>query len=383
MKMKLHLEALEDRRTLSSWSVEVLDTKNLVSPQVENQMAAAAHLVMWDLYRHLEWKGTLDLRIDVQPNDPRGPDGMAYSILQVMAGNKNATIYEMRTGIDPMPNNPDLGMTIQVGRDGTVKFLGMKAYFDPNPAPFIPANVPSGYVDFIGVLNHEIGHSLGFNGTAEFTRYVTTDRNGYRYFNGPETVKLLGQPLPLTTMGSTHYGNYKLPNNPVTTGLMNEWGHYDGNRLDWGKLDFAVLRDVGLGPNLLDGLPITDKIDRIMPRLAVSGSSVKENMPAGTFVTTVSTNYGSTNYTFRLCPVGDVGSFRIVGNTLVTTKSFNYNSRNIYQIYVSMIDKDGVRTDSQFNIRITRNPVSVNVAIMSVAAEPIYVGSNPKFRRAS
>jgi hypothetical protein len=352
MKTRLGLEQLEDRKNFSAWSVQVLDSQNLISPQVENQMRAAGNYVMSELNLHVSWKGTLDMLINVVPPTPEY-DGFTPSILQVMGGGKNATIYEMQTGIDPMPNSPDLGMTVFMGWDGTVKLYGMKAYFDPDPAPYVPANVPGGSFDFIGVLAHECAHSIAFQaGTVDFNRYITVDQVGNRFFNGPETVRLLGRSLPLTTMGSTHYGNGRLSNGVVYSGLMYEWGNYGGNRLSWGKLDFAVLKDVGINVINTNGLPLVDKMDSQSPRLVTGiNSTIKENRAPGTFVTIVTTTLGS-NYRFEIVAGADSSNFRISGNTLITTTSFDFETKTSYQIFVRIFDRDGSWVYGKVNVRV-------------------------------
>lgn len=351
MKVRLGMEQLEDRRTLSSWSVKVLDTQNLIPTSVENQMKDAGWYVMWELDQRVSWKGTLDMVINVCPNDPNH-DGSMNAVLQVMAGGKNATIYEMQTGIDPMPNNPDLGVNVFVGRDGTVKVYGMSAYFDPNPGPYTPADVPGGYFDVIGVFAHECAHGLAFQaGTTDFNRYMTFDSSGNRFFNGPETMRLLGRPLPLTRMGSTHYGNGALPDNPINSGLMYEWGNFAGNRLNWGKLDFAVLKDVGINVKNTQGLPFLDTMDSQLPRLVAFTTAISENRPAGTLVTEINTTRGP-NYTFQLASTFDGGSFRLDGNKLVTTMSFDYEQSRVRTVYVRMTDSDGQWIAGRLDIRI-------------------------------
>ena len=347
--MRLQIERLEDRTVFSAYTVQVLDTKNLIPATVEDQMRAAGDYVMKTLANHISWKGTVDLQVNVQPPRP-DQDGITPAIMQVTPDRRNATIYEMQTGVDLYPTRPDCGMTVFLGTDGTVKLYGMKAYFDPDPVEFVPANVPNGYFDFIGVLNHEVAHALAFQGTTEFTRYLTTV-NGYNYFNGPETVKTLGRPLPMSTFGGTHYGNGLLPDNPITTGLMYQWGNYAGNRLDWGTLDYAVLRDVGLTTKNLAGIPLVDRIDTTMPRLVTSQSNVDENLPVGTVVTTLSTNLGS-NYTFEIVAGLDASSFWISGRTLLTGRVFDYEDRTSFKIIVRSIDTSGVWTDTRLTIRV-------------------------------
>ena len=349
-RVSLDCERLEDRRVLSAYTVEILDRQNLVPLQVENQMRAAADFTMRNLDRFISWKGTLDLRIDVQPPHP-GQDGFTPAILQVMPNGKNATVLEMQTGVDPYPTSPDIGMTVFLGNDGTVKVYGMKFYFDPQPMTYKPANVPNGHCDFIGVLTHEVAHGIGFQfGTSDFTRHVTTVK-GLNYFNGPETVKLLGQPLPMTTRGGTHYGNTNLPNNPIHSGLMFEWGNYAGNRLDIGKLDLAVLKDVGLTIKTTEGLPLVDVIDAQAPRLALSQTYVYENVPVGTRVSSLGTTRGSTGYSFQLVGNGwDNSLFRVVGNTIVTNSSIDYETKSFYTLQVRIIDTKGVWTDNLLKI---------------------------------
>lgn len=354
MKTLLSIEKLQDRRVLSAWTVNVDDPHDLVPTSVEDQMRAAGQFVMRKLETHLSWKGTLDLAINVRHNWPQY-DGIMPAILQVLPGGRNATIQEMQTGVDPMPRHPDIGTTVHVAYDGTVKLYGMRAYFDPNPVQYVPANVPQGHFDFIGVLDHEVAHGLGFHGgTTDFSRWVTTDRNGHQFFNGPETVRALGRPLPMSTFGGTHYGNHLLPDNPIRSGLMYQWGNYAGNRLDWGRLDFAVLKDLGITVKSVAGLPLVDVIDVHMPRLVVQTSAVNENVPVGTVVTTVSTNRGS-DYTFQMVVAQD-SAFRVVGNTIVTNKALDYEIKNNYSITVRMIDRAGVWTHSMLNIRVMDLP---------------------------
>lgn len=351
MKKALGFESLEGRRVLSAWTVEILDQKNLVPTQVESQMRSAANYVMGLFNRHITWRGTLDIRLDVQ--SPMAPhDGFTPAILQVVPGGKNATISEMQTGVDIYPNYPDAGMVVYLGNDGTVKLYGMKVYFDPNPMEFVQANVPQGHFDFIGVLTHEIAHGLGFQwGTTDFAKFGTKIGD-YSYFNGPETVKTLGRPLPMTANGSgTHYGNSRLADNPFKMGLMYEWGNYAGNRLDIGRLDLAVFRDLGLATKNLEGLPLVDRIDSQAPRLTASRYDLNENLPAGTTVATLGTNLGL-DYTFQIVSGWDSRSFRISGTTLVAGESFDYESKSSYTIYVRTTDRHGVWVYSRMDIRV-------------------------------
>jgi hypothetical protein len=314
---------------------------------------------MQNINNFVSWKGTLDMRIDILPPNPKFADGAAWAIMSGTPDWRNATIQEMQTGVDPYPNDPDIGFFLQLGNDNTVKIYGMPAFFDPQPMTYKPANVPNGSIDFISVVTHEAFHGLGFSGYSDFNRHVTVV-NGLAYFNGPETVKLLGQSLPLSPRGGTHYGNTDLPNNPIQSGLNYEWGVYAGNRLNIGKLDLAVLKDVGLTVKTTEGLPLVDRIDAQAPRIVMSQTHVYENVPVGTRVATMSTTVaghlfvaapGLPGYTYQL--VGnawDNASFRVVGNTIVTNSSIDYETKRYHTLQVRTIDPKGIWTDSPIRI---------------------------------
>ena len=71
--------------------------------------------------------------------------------------------YEMLTGIDRQPLSADVGMTIYLGDDGQIRNYGLPVWFDPNPMDYVPANVPSGKFDYIGVFFHEVLSRDGFS----------------------------------------------------------------------------------------------------------------------------------------------------------------------------------------------------------------------------
>lgn len=348
--MRLHLESLEDRRALAAYTTRVLDPDNLVSADVESKMLANLEYAMRNASNFVSWKGTLDAQVRVRPMMSGYEGGVASSIDSDMPGNRSGTVYEMLTGTDPNGSLPDLGADFWVARDGTVKVYGMSPWYDPAPSGYVPADVPAGSFDFVGVLTHELFHGFGFRQTVDFTKYVTTV-NGNPYFNGPNTVALLGRSLPMAP-NATHYGNTGLPDNPVGTGLMFQWGNYGGNRLDIGKLDLAILKDLGHTIRNTDGLPLVDVIDSVMPKMRLTNTVVSENLPPGSFFGMV-TPAGPGNFSFSL-PQGlrDNGSFRIVGNNIVTNAQIDYETKNSYTIEVRNTDPAGVWTHRVFTIGV-------------------------------
>lgn len=374
--MKLHIESLEDRRALAAYTVRVLDPNNLVPADVESKMLANLDYAMRNASNFISWKGVLDAQVRVRPMMSGFEGGVFSSIDSDMPGNRSGTVYEMLTGIDPNGSAPDLGADVWLAKDGTVKVYGMSAWYDPDPSFYVPANVPAGSFDFVGVLTHELFHGFGFRQTVEFTRYATTV-NGNRYFNGPNTLALLGRSLPMAP-GATHYGNTSLPDNPIGTGLMFQWGNYWGNRLDIGKLDLAILKDVGLTVKNMDGLPLVDRIDNRMPQTSLTSTVVSENLPPGTSFGMVMAA-GDGNFSFSL-PQGlrDNGSFRILGGNLVTNIQIDYETKNSYTIEVRSTDSEGVWTHRVFTINVRNmddTPRLMVPAKISVSSTSIGLGS--------
>ncbi|MFO1001424.1 MAG: fibrinogen-like YCDxxxxGGGW domain-containing protein [Planctomycetaceae bacterium] len=92
--------------------------------------------------------------------------------------------------------------------------------------------------------------------------------------------------------------------------------------------------------------------------IALSASVVAENQPSGTTVGTFSTSdpdAGNT-FTYTLVPIpgnSDDTRFTIVGNTLETNASFNFEGQPSYTIRVRSADQNGLFTESDFTIQVT------------------------------
>lgn len=159
----------------------------------------------------------------------------------------------LRYGDAPRP-----GGDIEIGVEPA--FLQNVLWFDPSPAerhtPAVP--VPAGRVDAYSALLHELGHAFFWNGfrnpvtgsllgaeQSVFDSLVTIEPGGQPFFNGPNTLALLGAPLPLTQGNLYHIGNAGGRGAElVPSQLMNGVEFSFGKRYFLSDLDRAVVSDL-------------------------------------------------------------------------------------------------------------------------------------------
>lgn len=200
--------------------------------------------------------------------------------------------HELRTGVDP--NGSELDARFNFGLD----YLRNELWFDPDPFSR-SAPVPQDRTDAMGILLHEFGHAIAYNGWADgqgippvdfwspFDRWMQPGEP--TLFAGPASVAVWGSLPDLTTNNIMHWGNAEardasapakpaaiqwrngLPVPPMACGdllsisqpdsllkgapppgllseLMNGVVIFRGERYDISALDLGVLEDVGL-PN--------------------------------------------------------------------------------------------------------------------------------------
>jgi hypothetical protein len=92
-------------------------------------------------------------------------------------------------------------------------------------------------------------------------RDLVIENPGLSFFVGEKTSALYGGDLPLAASYGDHYGNTEYSENRVPSGLMFQWGNYYGNRLDIGRIDLAILEDLGYSIISYENLPLFDLID--------------------------------------------------------------------------------------------------------------------------
>jgi Ca2+-binding RTX toxin-like protein len=250
----------------NSYTFSVLDAGDLVTATVEAEIARCAQYVIDLVGRYLDWKGTLDFVVEIRPAAEltwSDADGLLPSYTQIAwngAGWTNLTLAEALTGFDADPGRFDAGCTIYLADDGSIKNYGSPVWFDPDPRFGVDPAVPAGTHDFVGIYTHEIFHSLGFNTHTDQWRAQIFDDGERAYFNGANAAYWYGGRIPFAR-GTDHYGFSADPAVGISRGLMFEWGNYERNRLDIGRIDLAILADLGLDVKSYDGLSLFELLD--------------------------------------------------------------------------------------------------------------------------
>ena len=254
----------------------------LIDSTTEKNITQAATYVGNLLDRYIVWKGILDIEVQVKPASAltwSTANGLLPALGQITwtgSGYTNSTLEECLTGVDANTKLPDAGCTIYLASDGTIRNYGSPVWFDPNPQFDVKPDLPKGYFDFIGVLTHEIFHCLGFYGATDQWKKLVVKDGTQAYFDGPITKSLLGGFIPLSPSdNSDHYGNIALATNNAPRGLMWQYGNYELNRLDIGRVDLAVLQDLGHQIKTYEGLPLFELSDSA-PN--VTGTSSSETL---------------------------------------------------------------------------------------------------------
>jgi len=262
----------------NSYTLSIIDALNLVGSDIEAGIRSGADFAIQNIGRYLSWNGTLDVAIEVRPAVDltwSTADGLLPSIISASWIDNdwsNNALYEAITGIDRVPREPDVGCTIYLAGDGTIKNYGVPVWFDPSPALDVAPDIPGRSHDFISIITHEIFHGFGFYHWAREWKAFEEQISGHWYFTGERTILVLGEALPLSDSIRDHYGNTNLSGSPISGGLMYELGHYERNRWDIGRLDLAVLEDLGYTIKTYDGLALVELLD-YAPDLVGSGGN--------------------------------------------------------------------------------------------------------------
>jgi len=339
---------------LSQFTVTI-KAAGLIDASTEKNLTQSANYVANLLDRYIAWNGVLDIEVQVKPASAltwATANGLLPSLGQITWNGKgwtNSTLNECLTGVDTNTQLPDAGCTIYLGSDGTVRNYGTPVWFDPNPKFDVKPDLPKGHFDFIGVLTHEIFHCLGFYGaTDQWKKFVAQD-GAQSYFNGPITQALLGSPLPISPGDNNdHYGNTSLVGNNVPRGLMFQFGNYELNRLDIGRIDLAVLQDLGYQIKTYDGLPLFELADSA-PNVTgtnasetlygnyqdnnLSGLGGNDTLDGGLGIDTAKYANAKSNYNFKFLSATNKSlidnSGSLVADTLISIERLKFSDANL------------------------------------------------------
>lgn len=271
---------------MSLWTVSILDQQTLLNSATRTLIENNVHYVMRYLDGFIDWKGSLDVAVRIKTHADMKEE-LGWSVDGIIPatemswftdalGTRKSNIIEMKTGVDSNGSAADAGFTIYLGQDGTLRNHGVPVWLDPNPGADAIATVPEKTHDFVSIALHEILHTLAFdqaNVSYSTLGQQVVQRNGIYFFEGAATVELLGGPLAFDAVG--HVITAQTPAYAVS-GMMGDVGNYERNRWDIGRIELAVMKDLGIDVHVpFDGLPFTDMDDK-GPHLV--GSAVADRL---------------------------------------------------------------------------------------------------------
>ena len=116
--------------------------------------------------------------------------------------------------------------------------------------------------------------------------------------------------------------------------------------------------------------------------IALSNSSVAENLASGTTVGTLSTTDPDTGNTFTYAMASGTGSadngrFNLVGNTLTTNASFDFETKNSYSIRVRATDQGGLWTEKAFTVSVANVNEAPSVTINQAGGQVDPANTSP------
>jgi len=257
---------------MGQFTFQIDDQLKLLSSSTYADIERCALFAINNISRYVTWKGSVDFIVRIRPGTEltwSSADGLLPSLGQIGWNGKewvNETLLEMQTGFDSDPKKPDAGCTIYLAKDGMIRNYGALVWFDPSPSFDVNPGIPKSTHDFIGIFTHEVFHCFGFYGATSQWKSLVEKRGKNYFFTGSKTTSLLGGPLMLADAYSEnnfpdHYGNTSSIENNIARGLMFQWGNYERNRLDIGRVDLAILEDLGVKVLTYKGLPVTELSD--------------------------------------------------------------------------------------------------------------------------
>jgi hypothetical protein len=256
--------------TDSAYTIVLQDNTGLLAPPAHEQITNAVDYVARYLDLFMDWQGSIDITVRIKTHDEQlaeqgsRVDGITCATEGSWFhedGWKKSNLIEATTGVDKNGSAADAGFTIYLGEDGTLRNYGAPVWVDPSPEAFVTPEIPDGAHDFVSIVLHELAHNLAFDGAfgdgSPFWSQVE-EVDGQYVFQGTAVFALLGEGLAIET--SNHIPEEFRP--VSASGLMRSIGNYPDNRWDIGRIELAVLQD--LGWEVIDdwsGIPLADMVD--------------------------------------------------------------------------------------------------------------------------
>lgn len=215
------------------------------------------------LDQYLVFSGAVDIEVRVDSTSTgrlsASGDIVASAPRNGLTTYESALEVESRTGVDPKPGNADVVVYI----DPTSSYFD-SLWFDPNIANSVNGKVVSGQTDAFTVLLHEMLHGMGIigwrnvetgalpGGYQSLWDSMVSVQNGKATFNGANVVNLIGSGVEVRlggSQGANHLGaGPTLADSRqqwIEADLMNGYYFYYGERYTIGRMDLAILKDLG------------------------------------------------------------------------------------------------------------------------------------------
>lgn len=270
---------------MSLWTVSVVDAQQLMDQASHALIGKNVQYVMAYLDRFIDWHGTLDVKVNIKSHaDLKSElgweqDGIIPATEMSWIAQDGvlvkSNLIEMTTGVDMNGSESDAGFTIYLGADGKMRNYGVPVWLDPDPVFFKSPAIPPGTHDFVSIALHEILHTIAFdqpNIASGTLGSKVALRDGVYYFEGEATMALLGRPLALDEVGHIII---KLTPEYKFGGMIGDIGNYEQNRWDIGRIELAVMQDLGIDVKLpVTGLPYTDLDDKSPNIVGTAGDDV-------------------------------------------------------------------------------------------------------------
>lgn len=227
---------------------------------------------------YVVFKGVLNVEVRVQTTGTGRFEAYGDNVLAGVSDGRNvfeaSMLAESRSGIDPHPQTPDFTILID---PADVSYQN-RIWWDPDIATSLAGHPPDGMTDGFSVILHELLHGMGVNGWRNRETGALPDTyesvwdslievsGGRAFFTGSETTALLGQEAEVRLGGSqsmSHLGagptlaNSAMP--WIVASNLNSYTFYDGERYSLGRLELALLQDLGWA---MKPTTLTDVVNR-------------------------------------------------------------------------------------------------------------------------